>query len=203
VIPETPARIWNLLQKRRTESAVVITFPYLINGASIDQVRRSLRPMGFDRLFLKNQIIPLEDWQPKGRQKEIPVLADRLILRPADKERVLDSLELAFRFGGGRLDVWLGPDEHYAFNNRLACADCNIAYSAPLPNLFSFNSPVGACDTCRGFGRTIGIDMDLVIPDHSLSLAEGAVKAFGKRPHGIHRPDGFLPASKNSDEYPI
>ena len=179
VLPETPAHIWNLLQKRRTKSAVVITFPYLINGASIDQVRGSLRQMGFDRLFLKNQIIPLEDWQPEGRQKEIPVLADRLILRPKDKERVLDSLELAFRFGGGRLDVWLGSDGHYAFSNRLACAHCNIAYSAPLANLFSFNSPMGACDTCRGFGRTIGIDMDLVIPDHSLSLAEGAIRAFG------------------------
>ena len=179
VIPETPAHIWNLLQKHRVESAVVITFPYLINGASIDQVRGSLRQMGFDRLFLKNQIIPLEDWQPEGRQKEIPVLADRLILRPADKERVLDSLELAFRFGGGRVDVWLGPDGHYAFSNHLACAHCGIAYSAPMPNLFSFNSPMGACDTCRGFGRTIGIDMDLIIPDHSLSLADGAVKAFG------------------------
>jgi excinuclease ABC subunit A len=179
VIPETPAHIWNLLQKRRAESSVVITFPYMVNGSSIDQVGRSLRQMGFDRLFLNNQIIPLEDWQPERRQQEIPVLADRLILRPADKERVLDSLELAFRFGGGRLDVWLGPDEHYAFSNRLACAQCNIAYSAPMPNLFSFNSPMGACDTCRGFGRTIGIDMDLVIPDHSLSLADGAVKAFG------------------------
>ena len=179
VKPETPAHIWNLLQKHRTESAIVITFPYMINGSSVDELRGSLRQMGFDRLFLKNQIIPLEDWQPKQRQKEIPVLADRLILRPKDKARVLDSLELAFRFGGGRLDVWLGPDGHYAFSNLLACAHCNIAYSAPLPNLFSFNSPMGACDTCRGFGRTIGIDMDLVIPDHFISLADGAIKAFG------------------------
>jgi excinuclease ABC subunit A len=179
VRPETPAHVWNLLQEHPTESAIVITFPYMINGASIDELRGSLRQMGFDRLFLKKQIIPLEDWQPKRRPKEIAVLADRLILRPKDKARVLDSLELAFRFGGGRLDVWLGPDGHYAFSNRLACAHCNIEYSAPMPNLFSFNSPMGACDTCRGFGRTIGIDMDLVIPDHSLSLADGAIKAFG------------------------
>ncbi len=53
------------------------------------------------------------------------------------------------------------------------------AYSAPLPSLFSFNSPLGACDTCRGFGRTIGIDLDLIIPDRSLSLADGAIKPFG------------------------
>ena len=116
--------------------------------------------MGFDRLFLKNRIIPLEDWQPEGRQKEIPVLADRLILRPKDKERVLDSLELAFRFGGGRLDVWIRPGRHYAFSSRLECARCKIEYAAPMPNLFSFNSPIGACETCRGFGRTIEIDLD-------------------------------------------
>ena len=179
VLPETPTHIWNLLQQRGSGSALVITFPYLVDGSSPDQVRGALRQMGFDRLYLKKQIIALEDWQPARRQKEIPVLADRLILRPADKERVLDSLELGFRFGGGRLDVWLGSDKHYAFSNHLTCAHCDIAYSAPLPNLFSFNSPMGACDTCRGFGRTIGIDMDLVIPDHSLSLADGAVKAFG------------------------
>ncbi|MGD9324231.1 MAG: excinuclease ABC subunit UvrA [Desulfobacterales bacterium] len=179
VLPETPIHIWNLLQQRQSGMALVITFPYMTNDSSPDQVRAALRQMGFDRLYLKKQIVALEDWQPARGQIEIPVLADRLILRPTDKERVLDSLELAFRFGGGRLDVWLGPDQHNAFSNHLTCADCNIEYTAPLPNLFSFNSPMGACDTCRGFGRTIGIDMDLVIPDHSLSLAEGAVKAFG------------------------
>ncbi len=179
VVPETPAHVWNLLQERGAGSALVITFPYLVDGSSPDQVRKSLMQMGFDRLFVKNRIIPLEDWQPEGRQKEIPVLADRLILRSEDKARVLDSLELAFRFGGGRLDIWLGPAEHYAFSNHLTCAHCNIAYSAPVPNLFSFNSPMGACDTCRGFGRTIGIDMDLVIPDHALSIEEGAIKALG------------------------
>ena len=112
------------------------------------------------------------------------MLADRLILQPSDKARVLDSLELAFRFGGGRLDVWIQPDGHYAFSSRLECARCKIEYAAPMPNLFSFNSPAGACDTCRGFGRTIGIDMDLVIPDHSLSLAQGAIKPFGTSDNG-------------------
>ncbi|MBW2428842.1 MAG: excinuclease ABC subunit A, partial [Deltaproteobacteria bacterium] len=184
VVPETPARIWRLLEKLPAGSQVVITFPYMINGSSADDVRKALMQLGFDRLFVADRIIQLEDWQPQRRQKEIPVLADRLILRPEDKERVLDSLELAFRFGGGRLDVWLPPDGLYAFSNRLACASCKIEYAAPMPNLFSFNSPMGACDTCRGFGRTIGIDMDLVIPDHSLSLAEGAIKPFGTPVNG-------------------
>ena len=184
VEPETPARIWRLLEKHPTGSQVAITFPYMINGSSADDVRKALMQLGFDRLFIADRIIQLEDWQPARRQKEIPVLADRLILRPEDKTRVLDSLELAFRFGSGRLDVRLPPDKFYAFSNRLACAYCQLEYAAPMPNLFSFNSPMGACDTCRGFGRTIGIDMDLVIPDHSLSLAEGAIKPFGTPDNG-------------------
>jgi excinuclease ABC subunit A len=76
------------------------------------------------------------------------------------------------------------PDGHHAFSSRRECAFCQIAYSEPLPNLFSFNSPIGACDTCRGFGRIIGIDLDLIIPDRSLSLAEGAVKPFGGMSEG-------------------
>ncbi len=184
VEPETPARVWQLLHKQPAGSHVVITFPYMVNNASADEVRKALMQMGFDRLFVANRIIQLEDWLPDRRQTEIPVLADRLILQPSDKARVLDSLELAFRFGGGRLDVWIQPDGHFAFSSRLACARCNIEYAAPLPNLFSFNSPAGACDTCRGFGRTIGIDMDLVIPDPSLSLAQGAIKPFGPAENG-------------------
>jgi len=184
VEPESPARVWEMLHRQPTGSHLAITFPYMINGASADEVRKTLMQLGFDRLFVANQVVQLEDWQPGRHQKEIPVLADRLILQPSDKARVLDSLELAFRFGGGRLDVWIRPDGHYAFSNRLACARCNIEYAAPMPNLFSFNSPMGACDTCRGFGRTIGIDMDLVIPDHSLSLAQGAIKPFGTADNG-------------------
>ena len=126
----------------------------------------------------------LEDWRPGNHEKEVRVVADRLILRPDDTERILDSLELAFRFGAGRLEVWIPPDGHYAFSNELECADCGIQYNAPLPNLFSFNSPIGACDTCRGFGRTIGIDLDLIIPDPSRSLENGAVKPFGGREEG-------------------
>jgi len=184
VTPETPAHIWRLLEKVPAGSPVAITFPCRLDAIPPDQVRKSLMQMGFDRLFMGNRIVQLEDWRPDRRRKQIPVLVDRLMLRPEDRERVMDSLELGFRFGGGRLDVWIPPKQHHAFSNRLECPRCRIEYSQPLPNLFSFNSPVGACDTCRGFGRTIGIDMDLVIPDHSRSLKEGAVKPFGTADNG-------------------
>ena len=184
VNPETPAHIWKLISKAPAGSKVFITFPYLVEGTPPDQIRQSLMQMGFDRLYARNRIVQLEDWQPDPQAKTVQVLADRLILRAKDRERVMDSLELAFRFGAGKLDVWMPPGRHYAFSNQLACAGCQIEYNAPMPNLFSFNSPMGACDTCRGFGRTIGIDMDLVIPDQSLSLKDGAIKPFGMSDNG-------------------
>ena len=184
VAPETPAHVWESLRALPSGSRLVITFPYAITGSSAQAVRTSLRQMGFDRLFVDKQIMELEDWQPDGDETEIAVVADRLILRRKDRERVLDSLEMAFRFGGGRLDVWSPPERHDSFSSHLECAACHIEYNAPMPSLFSFNSPIGACSTCRGFGRTIGLDMDLIIPDPSRSIKEGAVKPFGSSDDG-------------------
>ena len=179
VVPETPATVWNFLKQKPGGTQLMITFPYRLEAASGDEVRKILMQMGFDRLYINGRIVHLDEWQPRKKEKEIPVLADRVILRSKDRDRILDSLEMAYRFGGGRLDVWIPPEGHYAFSNQLACAKCGIAYNTPLPNLFSFNSPLGACDTCRGFGRTIGIDLDLIIPDTSRTLEEGAIKPFG------------------------
>jgi excinuclease ABC subunit A len=179
VRPETPAHVWEVLTRIPAGSQVVITFPYPTDSAPPQEVRKHLMQMGFDRLFLNDGIVLLDQWQPDSRQTEIPVVADRVMLRLEDRERILDSVELAFRFGAGRLEIWSPPDRHYVFSNNLECAACNIQYNPPLPNSFSFNSPIGACDTCRGFGRTIGIDMDLIIPDTSRSLKNGAIKPFG------------------------
>ena len=64
------------------------------------------------------------------------------------------------------------------FSDQLECASCRIIYKEPVPNMFSFNSPLGACEACRGFGRTIDIDLDLVVPDPTLSLKDGAIKPW-------------------------
>ncbi|MGD9304329.1 MAG: excinuclease ABC subunit UvrA, partial [Desulfobacterales bacterium] len=184
VVPESPAHVWNLLKQIPDGSQVLITFPFSVESFSPQEVRTYLMQMGFDRLYLKKHIVTLDEWQPGTHETEIPVLVDRLMLRPEDRNRILDSLEMAFRFGGGRLEVWIPPNLHYVFSNVLECATCNIQYGLPLPNLFSFNSPIGACDTCRGFGRTIGIDLDLIIPDPSRSLRDGAIKPFGGMQEG-------------------
>src|SRR5258708_16089761 len=86
------------------------------------------------------------------------------------------------RRGGGRVDVYAGDggsaDELWRFSSDLHCPDCDIHYSDPTPSAFSFNSPLGACPTCRGFGRVIGFDLGLWIPDPAKTLLAGAVKPW-------------------------
>src|SRR6202007_2884147 len=100
----------------------------------------------------------------------------------ADRQRLLESIEAAMQRGGGRVDVHTAEQNQAAavwhFSSDLHCADCDIHYSDPLPSAFSFNSPLGACPTCRGFGRVIGIDLGLVIPDPGKTLRGGAVKPW-------------------------
>ncbi|MFO7707380.1 MAG: excinuclease ABC subunit UvrA [Desulfobacterales bacterium] len=184
VEPETPDHVWRFLIGLPENSGVVLTFPCRVDGSSVEELRRSLPAQGFDRIFRDGRVLPLAEGAPQPDAPEVDVIVDRFVFQAADKRRVVDSIELAFRFGGGRLTVWAPPQLRRDFSGRLECAACRLAYSAPLPNQFSFNSPIGACDRCRGFGRIIGIDLDLIIPDRSRSLAEGAVKPFGGEKEG-------------------
>jgi excinuclease ABC subunit A len=116
----------------------------------------------------------------------LDVVQDRLRLGNADRQRVMEALESALRFGGGRVDAHAladdgSPRQTWKFSDDLHCADCDIHYADPNPSTFSFNSPLGACETCRGFGRVIGVDYGLVIPDERKTLREGAVKPWQSR----------------------
>ncbi|MBN2207064.1 MAG: excinuclease ABC subunit UvrA, partial [Candidatus Aminicenantes bacterium] len=105
----------------------------------------------------------------------LDVLVDRLSLDKDDRERLADSLEMALKKGDGRARVIAGDGRNFVFSERLECKSCGIAYEDPYPNLFSFNSPQGACPECHGFGDLAVMDEDKVVPDPSKSLAEGAV----------------------------
>ncbi|MBV8496199.1 MAG: excinuclease ABC subunit A, partial [Gammaproteobacteria bacterium] len=116
---------------------------------------------------------------------KLEVVQDRLRIGGTERSRVLESLEAALRVGRGHVNVRVSEDADpqpagtvWRYSSELHCADCDLAYHAPTPSAFSFNSPLGACDTCRGFGRTIGIDYGLVIPDETRSLRGGAIKPW-------------------------
>jgi len=142
-----------------------------------DEVRARLAAQGYTRVFA----------QTGGAQ--LVVIQDRLRWADAPRARVLEALESALRFGGGKIAVHTGeaargdweqsvPEPNFRFSTDLHCADCDIHYAQAHPSLFSFNSPLGACETCRGFGRVIGVDLGLVIPDDKKTLREGAVRPW-------------------------
>ena len=169
---------------------VVLTFPLPPSTVAWDDVRNGLRQAGFQRLFLNQTICELDDMtQAPTGQSTLQIVIDRFAFRPQNKKRVTDSLEQAFHYGKGRLTFYFPQEDWRAepFSNLLHCPHCDISYRDPTPNLFSFNSPLGACETCRGFGRIIDIDLDLVIPDPGKTLSDGAIKPWLNRARRVRR----------------
>ncbi|HTJ99235.1 MAG TPA: excinuclease ABC subunit A, partial [Bordetella sp.] len=116
-------------------------------------------------------------------QRVLHVVQDRFRFASAERDRTMEALDTALRMGAGHLSVHVLDDDGkdaqvWKYSDRLHCADCDIEYTDPLPSSFSFNSPLGACETCRGFGRVIGIDFGLVVPDENKTLLEGAIKPW-------------------------
>ncbi len=147
---------------------LVIAFPVDVpKNFSEDEITKLLLAQGYTRIHHRD-----------GARLE--VVQDRVKMSSAEKARTMEAIEAALRVGTGRVNVFIGDEgtEAWRFSTDLHCATCDIHYSDPTPARFSFNSPIGACDTCRGFGRVIGVDYGLVIPDETKTLGQGAVKPF-------------------------
>jgi excinuclease ABC subunit A len=162
----------------------------------------SLMQRGFTRLYSAGQIIELhspDDYQLDSFE-DVFVLVDRLVSRPDIRQRLVDSLEICFQEGHGNANIEAAPvssptvkEDSQAslmdgpirlkFSDRFECKYDGTIYAQPEPRLFSFNNPYGACPTCQGFGNTIGLDLDLVIPNPGLSLKEGAIEPWTKPQH--------------------
>jgi excinuclease ABC subunit A len=169
-----------------------ILFPlHSHEGHSIEEELETLRKRGFARIFVKGDIFDLEDIQSIDADKtDIYVLVDRLGWKRDDTSRITDSLETAFNEGDGYIRLRFHESgEEWNFSNRYECSVCATAYIEPDPQLFSFNSPAGACPMCQGFGRTTGIDPNLVIPNEKLSLSENAVQPWSTPKHSKHQRD--------------
>ena len=147
----------------------------------------SLMQRGFTRLFFDGQTIELQSPDDYGREdfENVFVLVDRLTARPDIRQRLVDSLEICFQEGHGTaLIESAGPEpKRLRFSERFECKYDGTVYATPEPRLFSFNNPYGACPTCQGFGNTIGLDLDLVIPNPGLTLKEGAIEPWTKPQH--------------------
>ena len=172
VTRDTPQTILERLRRGPLRGqAVLITFPVAVPGNfSDEEIRTLLSRQGYTRIHSRGE-------------RMLEVVRDRVTICEENRSRLIEDFDAGLHHGRGRLTVYALDKSGEArnsipFSSSLHCPSCDIAYRPPTPGLFSFNSAVGACETCRGFGRTIGIDYDLVVPDPTLSLAEGAIKPW-------------------------
>ncbi|MBC7436701.1 MAG: excinuclease ABC subunit UvrA [Bdellovibrionales bacterium] len=190
---DTPETIYAELAARTAngDPRLVITFPVeLPGGTSAEEVEQWLSASGFTRVQAEREVAT-----PTGPRKILDVVADRFRLHTTEKVRVVEAIETALKRGSGRLAVYeLGSDSNsgsgatgiagqasptiWKFSTGLHCPESDLRYPDPTPSLFSFNSAYGACETCRGFGRVIGVDYGLVIPDDKKTLRAGAIKTI-------------------------
>ena len=150
---------------------------------------RVLRKAGFGRVIIEGRAVGFDevDLDALAECTSLQVVVDRLKVGPDLLGRVTDSIETAYREGGGSaFAMEVGPVSAapivHRFSERFECRPCGIAYEVPQPRLFSFNSPFGACPTCHGFGNVIELDLNLAVPDQSKSIQQNAIEPFTK-PH--------------------
>jgi excinuclease ABC subunit A len=142
-----------------------------------------LRKKGFNRLFQGGKLFEFstpESLLDIDFSKPLFVLVDRIAIAPDLHQRLVDTIETCYRETGEVIFQGAAGNEQRRFNEKFQCKTCGMEFNEPEPILFSFNSPIGACPRCQGFGNTIDFDMDRVIPDKSLSLEEGAVDPWTK-----------------------
>ncbi|RPE67781.1 excinuclease ABC subunit A [Tibeticola sediminis] len=185
------------------EPRLVLTFPVeLPASASAEDIAQWLSLSGYTRVqaerVVERPIVEASDAPaakkkkparaapsaPPRRVKQLDVVVDRFRLSQAEPARVMEAVEAGLKRGGGQLTVYVlragaaddAAPEIWRFSTGLHCPESDRHYAEPTPSMFSFNSAVGACETCRGFGRVIGVDWGLVIPDEKRTLRAGAIK---------------------------
>jgi excinuclease ABC subunit A len=185
---ESPTQVWAAMTRDEKKADVLITFALALSGKiSLAESLKLVANQGYQRLLLNGAVVRVDEAANhpafKISHSTLTVVQDRMKLTPENRTRFIEGCEQAFHFGKGKLTVFevksdgsLG--QPHFFSNRFHCATCDLDYREPSPALFSFNHPLGACPTCKGFGRTITIDYNRALPDRSKSLAEGVVKPW-------------------------
>jgi excinuclease ABC subunit A len=155
-----------------------------VAAAAVKTTIDALRKKGFARLLVDDRAVAIDEVDPAALKDRsiLKVVVDRVQLSGDDmRQRLTDSIETAYLEGGGAAWAFDGTKTHL-FSERFECRPCGITYEDPQPRLFSFNNPFGACPTCHGFGNIIELDMDLVVPDATKSIQQGAIEPWSK-PH--------------------
>jgi len=183
----SPQNIAEELQQNCTIGDRIYILIRMSQATEFDDVMQIFQENGLTRYCIlpDTTLLSTEDSPPKADQsKSLTFLIDRIVFDTTDDgiTRLNESLEQGLRFGMGSVEVYnITKNETYKFTSSFTCAKCSLPYQEPEPKLYSFNSSFGACPTCQGFGRSAGINWDLVVPDPTKSLDEGVVEPLTRR----------------------
>jgi len=174
---DSPDSIYGELQQRSAalnDPRMVLTFAVeLPADTTPEQLAQWLLASGYTKVQAERVV---------DGKKQLDVVADRFRLGSVERVRAMEAIEAALQRGGGRMAVYclqyVGEPLLWKFSTGLHCPESDLRYAEPIASMFSFNSAVGACPSCRGFGRAIGVDWGLVIPNEKLTLRAGAIKAI-------------------------
>jgi excinuclease ABC subunit A len=175
----------SLLELEEGTRVVVVGVVEATESEHRSAVLKQLVQEGYRRLYLDRETVEIDDASELDRLLDLerfPVVVDRLSLRPDDKQRIAEAVETGFGVGRGRIEIWEHDSDRegpHVFDQAFRCNACAEEFVEPQPALFTFNSSLGACPNCNGFGKTIGLDFKKVIPNPNLSILDGAVAAFG------------------------
>ena len=201
------ADVIHAIEDLKTGDKVLLLVPFRQHAKrNVKEELNILLQKGFSRLYINKEVQRIEDLleqaKPEPDKKNTYILIDRLVVKDFDedeKHRIADSVNTGFYEGEGELFVEVNGNKPLHFSNKFE-AD-GMLFEEPVPNLFSFNNPFGACPTCEGFSQILGIDPDLIIPDKNLSVFEGAVAPWKGEKLGWWR-EQFVKAARKFD-FPI
>ncbi len=184
--PDSPESAAAWARENLAGQALLVTFPIPVPpDAKSEEIFPFLNAQGYLRILIGGKVIRTDDpWTAGFIPPVIHVMQDRITLTPENSSRLLEALEAAFTLGKGHATVSLAENSKLntensrAFSTTWTNPKTGFTLRPPTAALFSFNSPLGACPKCRGFGRIIGIDLEKAVPDKSLSIAQGAIKPF-------------------------
>ena len=147
-----------------------------------------IKKEGFVRVRVNGELFELDEdiVLDKNKKHTIEVVIDRLIVKAGIQKRLVDSVETALALSGGMVLIDVMGQEELLMSTKFACTDCGIGFGEISPRMFSFNNPIGACETCNGLGVKREIDVELVIPDYSKTIGERAIVPFGAEEDGYY-----------------
>ncbi len=184
---QTPQQIVDSIMKWKKNTKMHVLAP-IVRGRKGEHKKliENIRKEGFVRIRVDGEIVALGDGitLEKNKKHNIEIVIDRLIINNKVKERLTESIELALKVGEGIVIINALPNKEHIFSEKFACSSCQISFEEIAPRMFSFNSPYGACKKCDGLGSHMEVDANMVVPDKTKSLIQGAIVPLGEQPRG-------------------